>query len=88
MTERTLSQVQAAETILLCRLHGVTLGDKVRSCEIYKDLNVEPFPRIERSQVRWFGHVTRNALGKIGEAGPAGYTKGKAVQRSTEDQVA
>jgi len=31
----------------------VTLRDKVRNCEIRKAL------RIERSQLRWFGHVSR-----------------------------
>jgi len=31
---------------------GVTLRDKVRSCEICRALNVEPLLRIERSQLR------------------------------------
>jgi len=39
-----LSQVQAAEMGFLRRVHGVTLGDKVRCCEIRKILNVEPLP--------------------------------------------
>jgi len=43
-------------------VHGVTLLDKVRSCEIRKALNVEPLLRIERSQLRWFGHVSRRML--------------------------
>jgi len=43
----------------LRRVHGVTLRDKVRSCEIRKALNVEPLLRTERSQLRWFGHVPR-----------------------------
>jgi len=38
----------------------VTLRDKLRSCEIRKALNVEQrLLRIERSQLRWFDHVTR-----------------------------
>jgi len=40
MTERILSQVQAAEMMFLRRVHRVTLRDKVRSCEIRKALNV------------------------------------------------
>jgi len=42
MTERILSQVQMAEMGFLRRVHGVTLHDKVRSCEIHEVLNVEP----------------------------------------------
>ena len=35
-------------------------GDKLRSSEIRKSLNVEPLLlRIERSQLRWFTHVSR-----------------------------
>ena len=41
-----------------CRIHGVTLRDEVRSCGIRKTLNVEPLLRIERYQLRWFGHVS------------------------------
>jgi len=43
----------------LRRVHGVALRDKVRSCEIREAPDVESFHRIERSQLRWFGHVTR-----------------------------
>ena len=38
---------------------GVILRDKVRSCEVRRALNVEPLLRIERAQLRWFGHVSR-----------------------------
>ena len=38
---------------------GVTLYDKVRRCEIPRALNVESLLRIDRSQLRWFGHVSR-----------------------------
>ena len=44
----------------LRRIEGVTLFDKKRSSMIRKSLNVEPLLlRIERSQLRWFGHVSR-----------------------------
>ena len=60
MTERMRSQVQASEMRFLRRIEGVTLFNKVRSSEIRKSLNVEPLLlRIERSQLRWFGHVSR-----------------------------
>ena len=60
MTERMRSQVQASEMRFLRRIEGVTLLNKVRSSEIRKSLNIEPLLlRIERSQFRWFGHVSR-----------------------------
>ena len=41
-------------------IKGVTLFNKVRSSEIRKSLNIEPLLlRIERSQLRWFGNVSR-----------------------------
>ena len=60
MTERMRSQVQASEMRFLRRIEGVTLFNKVRCSEIRKSLNIEPLLlRIERSQLRWFGHVSR-----------------------------
>jgi len=60
MTERVLYQAQAAEMGFLRKVHGFTLHDKVRSCKIRKALNVEPlFLQSERSQLRWFGHLSR-----------------------------
>ena len=60
MIERVRSQVQASEMRFLRKIEGVTLLDKVRSSEIRKSLNIEPLLlRIERSQLRWFGHVNR-----------------------------
>ena len=60
MTERMRSQVQASEMRFLRRIEGVTLFNKIRSSEIRKSLNIEPLLlRIERSQLRWYGHVSR-----------------------------
>ena len=54
------SQLQASEVRFLRRIEGVTLFDKKRSSKIRKSLNVEPLLlRVERSQLRWFGHVSR-----------------------------
>ena len=58
MTERMRSLVQASKMRFLQRIEGVTLFNKVRSFEIRESLNIEPLLlRIERSQLRWFGHV-------------------------------
>ena len=60
LTERVRSQVQASEMRILRRIEGVTLFNKVRSSEIRKSLNIERLLfQIERSQLRWFGHVSR-----------------------------
>jgi len=40
MTEKLLSQVQAAQMGLLRRVHKMTFSDKVRSCQIRKALNI------------------------------------------------
>ena len=60
VTERMRSQVQASEMRFLQKIEGVTLFNEVRSSEIRKSLNIEPLLlRIERSQLRWFGQVSR-----------------------------
>ena len=60
MTERVRSQVQASEMSFFRKIEGVILFRKVRSSEIQKPLNIGPLLlRIERSQLRWFGHVSR-----------------------------
>ena len=60
MTERMQSQVQASEMRFLRRIEGATHFNKVRSSEIRKSLNIEPLLlQIERSQLRWFGNVSR-----------------------------
>ena len=60
MTERVRSRIQASEMGFLRRISGVTLLDRVRSSEIRESLQVEPLLlRIERSQLRYYGHVVR-----------------------------
>ena len=53
------------KTGVLRRVHGMTLRDKMRSCEISEALNVEPLLRTERFQLRWFGHVNRMPLERL-----------------------
>jgi len=60
MTERVLSQVQVVEMGFFQGVHVMALRDKVVSCEIGNALNDDPLlVRIERSQLGWFGHVTK-----------------------------
>ena len=60
MTERVRSQVQESEMRFLQRIEGATLFSKVRSSKIQKSVNIKPLLlRIERSHLRWFGHVSR-----------------------------
>ena len=54
------SRVQAAEMGFLRRISGLTSLDKVKSADIRESLNIELLLlRLERSQLRWYGHVTR-----------------------------
>jgi len=56
-------RVQAAEMSFLRRVAGLSLRDRVRSSDIRRELGVEPLLlRIERSQLRWFGHLIRMRL--------------------------
>ena len=60
MTDRVRSQVQASDLRFLQKIEEVTLFSKVHSSEIRKSLNFEQLLlRIERSHLRWFGHVNR-----------------------------
>ncbi|KAK0132211.1 putative uncharacterized transposon-derived protein F52C9.6 [Merluccius polli] len=60
VTERTRSQVQAAEMSFLRRVAGLSLRDRVRSSVIREELGVDPLLlRVERSQMRWLGHLVR-----------------------------
>ena len=65
MTERMRSRVQAAEMGFLRKVRGLFLLDKVKSTDIRQSLNIEPLLlRIERSQLRWYGHVTQMCQAK------------------------
>ncbi|XP_061740413.1 uncharacterized protein LOC133541215 [Nerophis ophidion] len=60
MTERIRSRVQAAKISFLRRVAGLSLRDRVRSSAIREGLTVKPLLlHIERSQMRWFGHLVR-----------------------------
>ena len=84
MTERMRSQVQASEMRFLRRIEGVTLFNKVRSSKIRKSLNIEPLLlRIERSQLRWFGHVSRMPQEKTPQTSFTCQSKWEKISRTT-----
>ncbi|KAJ8012499.1 hypothetical protein DPEC_G00043460 [Dallia pectoralis] len=61
----------------LRKVAGLSLRDRVRSSVIREELGVEPLLlRIERSQLRWFGHLVRMPPGRLPrevlQARPAG----------------
>ena len=60
MSEKVQSQMQASEMRFLRKIKGVTMFDKHRNTAICKSLDIDSlFLRIERSQLRWFGHASR-----------------------------
>ncbi|TWW60112.1 hypothetical protein D4764_05G0002020 [Takifugu flavidus] len=66
MTERSRSWVQAAEMSFLRRVAGLSLRDRVRSSAIWEELGVESLLlRVERSQMRWLGHLVRMPPGRL-----------------------
>ncbi|TWW71157.1 hypothetical protein D4764_17G0006400 [Takifugu flavidus] len=66
MTERTRSRVQTAEMSFLRRVAGLSLRDRVRSSAIREELGVEPLLlRVEKSQMRWLGHLVRMPPGRL-----------------------
>ena len=66
VTETTRSRIQAAEMSFLRRVAGLSLRDKVRSSDIRRELGVEPLLlHIERSPLKWFGHLTRMPPGRL-----------------------
>ena len=70
--------MQASEIRFLRKIEGVTRFDKVRSSEIRKSLNIEPLLlQIERSQLRWFGHVSRMPQERLPKQALLAKTKGE-----------
>uniref|UniRef100_A0A8C6LRX0 Reverse transcriptase domain-containing protein n=1 Tax=Nothobranchius furzeri TaxID=105023 RepID=A0A8C6LRX0_NOTFU len=66
VTERTRSRIQAAEMSFLRRVAGLSLRDRVRSSVIQEGLGVDPLVlHIQRSQLRWLGHVVRMPPGRL-----------------------
>ena len=54
------SRIQAAEMRFIKSVTGVRRIDRIRNTAIRESLNVEPLLlKIEKTQLRWFGHVLR-----------------------------
>ncbi len=92
MTERTRSRIQAAKMSFLRRVAGCSLRVGVRSSVTREDLRVEPLLLdIERSQLRWLGHLFRMPLGRLpGEVfrkRPTGRRPRGKTQDTLEDYV-
>ncbi|KAJ0019143.1 hypothetical protein NQD34_006712 [Periophthalmus magnuspinnatus] len=66
MTERTRSQIQAAEMGFLCRVAGCTLRDRVRSSVTQEECGVETLLlHVKSNQLRWLGHLLRMPPGRL-----------------------
>ena len=77
LPENTRSRIQAAEMRSLRRVADLKVCDQVKSSSIRESLQIEPLLiHIERSQLRWLGHVLRmppNRLpNQVFQAAPTG----------------
>ena len=60
-TEKVRSQMQASEIRFLQKIKGTTMSDKFITLR-FENLNIESLLLwIEKSQLRWFGHVSKMA---------------------------
>ena len=60
VTERTRSRMQAAKMSFLQSVAELSLRDRVRTSDIRRELGVEPLLLcVERSLLRWLGHLIR-----------------------------
>ena len=71
-----------AEMSFLRRVAGLSLRDRVRSSVIWEELGVDPLLlRVEKSQMRWLGHLVRippgRLLGEVFRARPTGRDPGE-----------
>ena len=60
VSERTRSRIQAAKNCFCRRVAGLSVRDRVRSSDIWRELGVEALLiRVKNCQLRWFGHLIR-----------------------------
>ena len=58
--DKHISKVTAVQMKVLRRTIGKTKRDKIRNEKILQDLDQKPISgKIERNQLRWYGHVNR-----------------------------
>ncbi|MDF4355499.1 hypothetical protein P3445_23705, partial [Vibrio parahaemolyticus] len=66
VTERMRLRIQVLEMSFLRGVAGLSLRDRVRSSDIWRELGVEPLLlHIERGRLRWFGHLVRMPSGSL-----------------------
>lgn len=66
MTRKEESKVQASEMKFLRSMLGKTRRDRVRNVDVRKEIGVEKVnDKIEKSRLKWFGHVKRMSDGRI-----------------------
>ncbi|KAI3356975.1 hypothetical protein L3Q82_003603 [Scortum barcoo] len=73
-----------------CRVAGRSLRDKVRSSVTREELGVEPLLlrlRIERSQLRWLGHLFRMPPGRLPQGGVPGMSHQEEASGKTQDTL-
>ena len=87
MTEKNIISSAIGRNGIFAKSSGVTLCEKVRSCEIRKVLNVESLLESRGPSYSLVGPCYQNAPGKIVEANPACYTHAKKAHRSSKNQV-
>jgi hypothetical protein len=60
MNSNNQSAIQACEMRFLRRIEGKTRRDRIRNKIIRETVGVQPIQEyIERTQLRWYGHVNR-----------------------------
>ncbi|XP_061622105.1 furin (paired basic amino acid cleaving enzyme) a isoform X2 [Phyllopteryx taeniolatus] len=84
VTEKTRSRIQGAEMSFFRRVSGLSLRDRVRSSVIREDIRVESLLlHIERSQMRWLGHLIRMPPGHVPPGGDPGDDPGHAGETTS-----
>ncbi|KAK0139284.1 hypothetical protein N1851_024084 [Merluccius polli] len=58
-------RIQAAVMSSLHSVAGLSLGDRVRSSDIWRELGVRVLLPLERSQLKWFGYLIRMPLVRL-----------------------
>ncbi len=88
MTKGVRLWIQVAEMGFIRRVADVSLEDKVRSSVVCEELGVELLLlSVERSQLRWFGHLVRMPPGHLPKRGVPGTSSWKEEPGQTQVQV-
>ena len=88
LTTKLKSKIQAAEMRVLRLIKGITRRDRKRNADVQKELGMEPILTfVERSQLRWYGHVMRMDIERYPlKVLPLGTERDKA-KRETQEKM-